>query len=305
MQAAPTGSKLSVGASYDGVGRLVSATVVQDGQTLQDWTYTYDIKGNIATTKDAVSGWSMRTLERDAANRATQIAGNSGQASVAYDQRGRVSSFQYKEPASSANGGLARVLAVDYQYAANGTVSSRSAKVSTNGAWWQPISDAELGVWLTNWELGNDPVAPPPMLTGIKADAGAFVPDICVECYMTWKAKLTGMLYGSEVSDVLPNWGETSELMLRDQSQVPSPALVPDLTSSAKRSTLYSALFGSGSGDGGMVKCGGRQDHESKCHDQYEYDQDVCTTLAGPRNKRLLALCRQTAFERYQACLGH
>ena len=75
---------------------------------------------------------------------------------------------------------------------ANGAVSSHSAKVSTNGAWWKPISDAELGVWLTNWELGNDPVAPPPMLTGVKSDAGAFVPDICVECYVAWKAEVDG-----------------------------------------------------------------------------------------------------------------
>jgi hypothetical protein len=176
-------------------------------------------------------------------------------------------------------------LAVDYQYAANGTVSSR--------------------VWLTNWELGNDPVAPPPMLTGVKADAGAFVPDICVECYMTWKAKLTGMLYGSEVSDVLPNWGETSELMVRDQSQVPSPALVPDLSSSSKRATLYGALFKASDGDGGIVKCGGREAHEGDCYAKYEMDRDMCRLLAGPRGKRNWRLCLANAFDRYQQCRGY
>ena len=278
---------------------------MNNGAKIEDWTYTYDIRGNIATTQDAVSGWAMRTLGRDAENRATQIAGNSGQADIAYDERGRVKSFQYNEPASSVNGGLARVLAVDYQYAANGTVSAHSAKVSTNGAWWQPISDAELGVWLTNWELGNDPVAPPANLTGLQPDAQAFVPDICVECYMRWKAKLTGKLFESELSATLPAWGETTELMLGDQAQVPYPVLVPDLTSSAKRSTLYSVLFGSGGGDGGMIKCGGRDKNDGKCFAQYEFDQDVCTTLAGPRNNRLLALCRQKAFDRYQTCLGY
>ncbi|HZZ02877.1 DUF6531 domain-containing protein [Paraburkholderia sp.] len=303
MQAVGTGSKMTVGASYDGAGRLLSATVIQDGQKLEDWTYTYDANGNIATTKDAVSGWTMRTLERNAANRATQIAGNSGQASIAYDERGRVKSFQYNEPASSVNGGLARVLAVDYQYAANGTASSHSAKVSTNGAWWQPISDAELGVWLTNWELGNDPVAPPPMLTGISDDAGAFVPEMCVECYMAWKAKLTGTLYSNELSDTLPTWGETTELMLSDQSQVPYPSLVPDLTSSAKRSMLYSALFNTGSG--GIVKCGGRESREAKCYSQLENDRDMCRLLAGPRGKRNWALCLENAFDRYQQCRGY
>ncbi|RKE36900.1 YD repeat-containing protein [Paraburkholderia sp. BL23I1N1] len=309
MQAVGTGSKMTVGASYDGAGRLLSATVIQDGQKLEDWTYTYDAKGNIATTNDAVSGWAMRTLERNAANRATQIAGNSGQASIAYDERGRVKSFQYNEPASSVNGGLFRVLAVDYQYAANGTVSSHSAKVSTNGAWRQPISDAELGVWLTNWELGNDPVGPPPMLTGISADAGAFVPKMCVECYMAWKAKFTGKLFDSDLSDTLPDWGETMELMLSDQSQVPYPALVPDLTGSAKRSMLYSALFGAGSGDAGMVKCGsggGKEWREGDCFAKYQYDMQICNSLGTIMGKkRGRALCKQQGFQDYQECRGH
>lgn len=306
MQAVGTGSQLTVGARYDQAGRLLSATIVQDGNKLEDWTYAYDARGNIATTQDAVSGWTMRTLNRDAANRATQIAGDSGQAGIAYNQRGRVSSFQYTEPASAVNGGLARVLAVDYQYAPDGTVSSRSAKVSTNGAWWQPISDAELGVWLTNWELGNDPVAPPANLTGIQSDAGTFVPDMCVECYMRWKSQLVGKLFGSELGATLPAWGETTELMLSDQSQVPYPVLVPDLTSSAKRSTLYSSLFGAGFvGGGGMVKCGGREGHEDKCYSQFEFDRDVCTSLAGPRSRRLQALCMEKAFARYQACRGY
>lgn len=305
MLAVGTGSKMTVGASYDEAGRLLSATIIQDGQRLEDWTYAYDAKGNIATTKDAVSGWTMRTLERNAANRATQIAGNSGQASIAYDERGRVKSFQYNEPASLVNGGLSRLLAVDYQYAANGAVSSHSAKISTNGAWWQPISDAELGVWLTNWELGNDPVAPPPMLTGIKADAVAFVPDMCVECYVAWKAKFAGKLFASELSETLPKWGETTELMLSDQSQIPYPALVPDLTGSAKRSMLYSALFGAASGDGGMVKCGGREGHEAACHAKYEVDLDFCILAAKPRGQRNYALCKENAFDRYQQCRGY
>ncbi|MFM0176014.1 DUF6531 domain-containing protein, partial [Paraburkholderia sediminicola] len=113
MQAVAAGNQMTVGARYDQAGRLLSATVVRNGAKTEDWTYTYDARGDIATTQDAVSGWAMRTLSRDAENRATQIAGNSGQASVGYDERGRVKSFQYNEPASSLNGGLARVLAVD------------------------------------------------------------------------------------------------------------------------------------------------------------------------------------------------
>jgi YD repeat-containing protein len=308
LQAVGTGSRLTIGARYDGAGRLLSATVIQDGQKLEDWSYTYDIKGNIATTKDAISGWTMRTLERNAANRATQIAGNTGQASVIYNERGRVTSFHYKEPGSVANGGLTRVLAVDYRYGANGAVSSRSAMVSTNGAWWKPISDAELGVWLTNWELGNEPVAPPANLTGLTSDADAFVPGLCVECYMTWKAGFTARIFGGELSETLPEWGETTELMLGDQSQVPYPALVPDLTGSAKRAMLYGAVFG-GMDGGGMVKCGGREVHESECFSRYENDLDLCDLLGGPMGgpkggPRARALCKQNAFQRYQQCRG-
>ncbi|MFL9896513.1 RHS repeat protein, partial [Paraburkholderia sp. RL17-381-BIF-C] len=104
MQAVAAGDQMTVGARYDQAGRLLSATVVRNGVKTEDWTYTYDARGNIATTRDAVSGWAMRTLGRDAENRATQIAGNSGQASIGYDERGRVKSFQYNEPASSLNG---------------------------------------------------------------------------------------------------------------------------------------------------------------------------------------------------------
>ncbi|MFM0669636.1 DUF6531 domain-containing protein [Paraburkholderia sediminicola] len=309
MQAVAAGNQMTVGARYDQAGRLLSATVVRNGAKTEDWTYTYDARGDIATTQDAVSGWAMRTLGRDAENRATQIAGNSGLASIGYDERGRVKSFQYNEPASSLNGGLARVLAVDYRYGPDGTASSHTAQVSTNGAWWQPISDAELGVWLTNWELGNDPVAPPASLTGLQSNGKAFVPEICVECYMAWKALPTGKLFGHELGETLPAWRETTELMLSDQAQVPYPLLVPDLTGSAKRSTLYSSLFKGGSGDGGMVKCGSSGDNEWRetyCHAKYEVEMQRCDNFAyvmgGERGK---ALCKQNAWNDYQECRGY
>ena len=99
MQAVAAGDQTTIGARYDPAGRLLSATVVRNGATTEDWRYTYDVRGNIATTQDVVSGWAMRTLDRNAEDRATQIAGNSGQASIEYDQRGRVKHFQYSEPA--------------------------------------------------------------------------------------------------------------------------------------------------------------------------------------------------------------
>jgi YD repeat-containing protein len=309
MNAAKTGSLLTVGSRYDSADRLLSATIVSDGTRLESWTYTYDAMGNIASAQDAVSGWSMTTLERDAADRATVVSGNTGKATISYDKRGRVSEFVYDEKASIANGGLARLLTVRYGYSSDGSVASRSATVAKNGGGAQAISDAELDVWLTNWELGNDPVSPPANLTGLQSDAKAFVSRLCVECYMAWKAKLTGKLFDSELSDTLPKWSEATELMLSDQSQIPYPVLVPDLTSSAKRTMLYSALFGSGSGDGGMVKCGSRGHDEwleAHCHAKYESDMRLCASIAYPMGgKRGVALCKQQAFLDYQECRGN
>ncbi|SIT39044.1 YD repeat protein [Paraburkholderia ribeironis] len=283
MQAVGTGSQLTVSARYDGAGRLLSGTIVQDGKTIEDWSYTYDVRGNIATTRDAVSGWQMRTLARNPDNRPGTIASNSGQAGIVYDVRGRVSSFTYDEPAGVANGGLARTLQVVYKYGPNGAVLTRTANVSTNGAWWKPISDSELDVWLTNWYLGDDPVSPPANLTGSTSAAVASPPALCVECYMAWKAKLSGKLFGSELTDILPKWGETTELMLSDQSQVPYPILVPDVTDSAKRSALYSTVFGAGNGGGGTVKCSAREDREDECFAQYNVQMSMCDAIAFPR----------------------
>jgi YD repeat-containing protein len=309
LQAAGTGEQMTVSARYDGGGRLLAATVIRNGTKTEDWTYTYDTRGNIATTQDAVSGWAMRTLIRDVANRATVMAGNSGQATVSYDARGRVSLFKYDEKAGAVNGGVARTLVVRYGYAANGPVSARAATVATNGGAPQSISDAELGVWLSNWELGNDPVAPPANLAGLKSDADAFVPKICVECYMAWKAKLPGKLFGDELGEPLPLWSESTELMLGDQAQVPYPVLVPDLTGSAKRSTLYSAFFGASTGVGGIVKCasnGDKEWREADCHVKYESDVRLCASIAYPMGgKRGVALCKQQAFLDYQECRGY
>jgi hypothetical protein len=126
---------------------------------------------------------------------------------------------------------------------------------------------------------------------------------------MRWKATLTEKLFESELSAALPAWGEATEVMLSDQAQVPYPVLVPDLTSSAKRAMLYSTLFGAGSGDGGMVKCGSSGDNEwreADCHAKYESDMFRCNSLAKYMGGLAgLALCKKNAFDDYQECRGH
>ncbi|MEX3759353.1 hypothetical protein [Paraburkholderia phenoliruptrix] len=127
---------------------------------------------------------------------------------------------------------------------------------------------------------------------------------------MSWKAKWTGKLFENELSDALPTWNETTELLLTDQSQLPYPVLVPDVSSSAKRSMLYGTLFGAAPGDGGgFVKCGSSGDNEwreTHCHEKYMYDMQICnslgTIMGGARGR---ALCKQQAFQNYQECRGH
>ncbi|WP_144140044.1 DUF6531 domain-containing protein [Paraburkholderia sp. BCC1884] len=305
MQAPRAGNVMTVGARYDAADRLIAATISRNGAKTEDWTYTYDARGNIATTTDAVSGWSMRTLERDAANRATVMAGNTGQATIGYDDRGRAMAFQYDERAAVANGGLARKLLVRYGYALDGTLSTRTATVATNGGAAQAISDAELGVWLTNWELGNDPVAPTANLTGLKSDADGFVPKLCVECYLTWKAKLTWKLFSGELEAAYGKSGDAMELVLSDQSQIPYPTLVPDSTRAAKTLLLYTGVFGAEGDGGAMVKCGGREDHENQCFQQYDAHIEMCGFIAPKMGgARAVALCKQRAFQIYQTCRG-
>ncbi|WOD16905.1 hypothetical protein [Paraburkholderia kirstenboschensis] len=123
---------------------------------------------------------------------------------------------------------------------------------------------------------------------------------------MTWKAKLAGKLFGDELSATLPEWSEASELMLNDQSQVPYPSLVPDLSAPAKRSALYSALFAAGGDGGGMVKCSGREAHESECFAQYDAHMSMCNAIAPYMGgARAIALCKQKAFQIYQECRGY
>ncbi|NKJ48148.1 hypothetical protein CIC12_15650 [Burkholderia sp. SG-MS1] len=94
--------------------------------------------------------------------------------------------------------------------------------------------------------------------------------------------------------------------MLSDQSQVPYPTLVPDVTASAKRSLLYSAVFGAGSATGGMVKCSAREDHEDECFAQYNAQMTLCSSFAPAMGGvRAVALCKQRAFQTYQQCRGY
>jgi hypothetical protein len=123
---------------------------------------------------------------------------------------------------------------------------------------------------------------------------------------MAWKAKFAGKLFGSELTDVIPQWGETTELMLSDQSQVPYPTLLPDLASSAKRMMLYSSVFGAGNEGGGMVKCSARDVHENECFARYESDMRLCTSIAYPMGGiRGVGLCKQQALQNYQSCRGY
>jgi YD repeat-containing protein len=260
LQAAGDGTQLTVGAAYDTSSRLLSATVITNGTKTGDWSYAYDATGNIGSAKDAVSGWAMTTISRDASNRATVIDGNTGEARITYDSRGRVSQFVYDEKASNLNGGVARLLTVRYGYTPDGQISSRTGTVATNGGGAQAIGEADLKIWISNWEFGAEPVSPSAGVTGLssglRSSSDSFVPSLCVECYVLSKAKLVWTLFSSELASMIQDSNSAFELKVVSQDQVPVPLLVPDLSNSAKRTMLYSQLFGGANNDGGMVKCG-------------------------------------------------
>ncbi|MFM0284988.1 hypothetical protein P0D75_43975, partial [Paraburkholderia sediminicola] len=99
----------------------------------------------------------------------------------------RIARFRYDETAAPTNGRVARVLAVDYGYASDGQLASRSGTVATNGGAPVSIGSDEIDQWLDNYEAGIDPVGPPPGTLGwarslLRASSEPGLIPICIEC---------------------------------------------------------------------------------------------------------------------------
>ncbi|MGA9912172.1 MAG: DUF6531 domain-containing protein [Paraburkholderia sp.] len=193
FDAIATGQDKTVGAHYDGSNRIDTRLDFANGENIAKWQYLYDSTGNLRLAIEQKSGWTWGVMQRDAAHRPTSMAGDSREAAVAYNARGEVTKFLYNEYPTAANGSLYRLLTVNYGYAADGQLVSRTGTVAQNSGGSttvgtpSSISSDEIDLWLDNYERGANPVAPPAnrrgwvqSLLGASPEPGLI--RICIEC---------------------------------------------------------------------------------------------------------------------------
>jgi YD repeat-containing protein len=192
FDAKASGQKRTVGLAYDSSNRVVTALEYLNGSKTAEWFYRYDETGNLRTANDRVSGWVMGTMRRDAAHRATYLAGDNREALVTYNVRGKVTQFTYNEYPTTLNGSLYRFLAVNYGYSADGRVVSRTGTVAQNEGGSTPIgaataiSSGEIDQWISNLESGANPAGPTANRTGLLRSLLGALPEpglqpICIE----------------------------------------------------------------------------------------------------------------------------
>ncbi|MFM0556032.1 DUF6531 domain-containing protein [Paraburkholderia sediminicola] len=308
FDATSTGSTLTVGAVYDSNNRLKQATVYVNGIKTEDWVYTIDETGNLQIAQDLASHWLLGEWYRDASNRVTVVTGNNREARFTYDKRGRVSRFTYSEDAVASTVGLKRFLTVDYGYAPDGRIASRTGTVSKNGGAAQAITGDEIDQWVANYEAGVDPVGPAANLSGarirLRAGAPTTISPVCPGCYVFAKAKLAWKLFYRDFTVTQsgqPVPGNVPELQIVGQEQVPFPLLMPDQPAQSKRAVLYAQLFNTnGDSDPGMVKCGAwPPPWTQRCKAVLQKCIDYCTetTLMTGQGAGFFR-CRQQCLER-------
>ncbi|MFL9908171.1 colicin E5-related ribonuclease [Paraburkholderia sp. RL17-337-BIB-A] len=193
FDAKASGHQRTVGIGYNNSNRVVAALEYSNGSKTADWLYVYDETGNLRVANDRVSSWTLGTMSRDAAHRPTYLAGDNREAIVTYNARGRVTQFIYNEYPTVLNGGLYRVLTVNYIYSPDGRVASRTGTVkqneggSTSLGTPYVLSGDELSQWIANLEEGVNPAGPPANRLGwVRAMLGASAEpglvSICIEC---------------------------------------------------------------------------------------------------------------------------
>ncbi|MGB8419960.1 DUF6531 domain-containing protein [Paraburkholderia sp.] len=193
FDAKASGQQRTVGIGYDSSNRVVAALEYFNGSKTADWLYFYDETGNLRVATDRVSGWTLGTIGRDAAHRATNLVGDNREALITYNARGRLTQFTYYEYPTALNGSLHRILTVKYGYSADGQVVSRTGTVAKNNGGSTfigaatPISSDEIDLWIDNAERGANPVGPPANLLGVvrsllSASQEPGLVPICIEC---------------------------------------------------------------------------------------------------------------------------
>jgi YD repeat-containing protein len=193
FDAIATGQQRTSGLHYNSSNRIDIRLDYANGENIARWDYLYDATGNLRVAAEQKSGWTWGVMQRDAAHRPTSLAGDNREAAVAYNARGEVRKFLYNEYPTATNGGLYRFLTVNYEYAVDGRLVSRTGTAAQNsgGATTvgspSPISDDEIDLWLNNFERGANPVAPSASrvgqlqrLLGGQQEPGLI--RLCIEC---------------------------------------------------------------------------------------------------------------------------
>ncbi|MFL9864052.1 DUF6531 domain-containing protein [Paraburkholderia fungorum] len=217
FSASTTGAQQrTFGMTYDSTNLLTFAQMHENGVKTGEWSYLGDGYGSLRQIMSRINFTVQRVTIRDKAHRAIVIDGPGFSANPAYDSRGRISTFFYKESASSANGNVSRLLKVYYSYTPDGMVASRTATVSTNLGPDVPISSDEIDTWLTKYEKGILPVGPPPNHVGAArhnlSSSADIIEPVCSTCYL-WASEPVpiGLYYsGVDRGSNITVWNDTS-----------------------------------------------------------------------------------------------
>ncbi|HEY4352862.1 MAG TPA: DUF6531 domain-containing protein, partial [Paraburkholderia sp.] len=186
FDAKSTGQQRTYGFTYDSRNRLTDTLTMVSGQTVEHLHQTYDWSANRRTTMFLVSGRAVGIGLRDAAHRPLDLMDDGMDAYVAYDVRGRVTKFTYVEHPAPSNGKVSRTLTVDYTYAPDGRIVSRTGTVKPEGGNAVAIGRDEIDEWLDNYESGITPAWPPissqQLIKSLLATTEPGLEPICLEC---------------------------------------------------------------------------------------------------------------------------
>jgi YD repeat-containing protein len=191
------GVTMAYGMTYDASNRLSYVVQMADGKVAGRWRTTRDPTGNVfAIVLEQEPYVATEMIARDAAHRVLYGYNPTGDFSLRYDLRGRIDLFKFNEYASSANGGIRRVLKVQFGYSPDGQVIARTGTVARNGSLLDlndgtdvPIGSDEIDQWIDNYNFGDSPVGPPANLQGaqqlLRAGSAVGTGTVCGNCHFT------------------------------------------------------------------------------------------------------------------------
>lgn len=190
LSAAPSGAVSSNSYGYDAHGLMTALAEQADGTVTQQWTFGYDVQGNLTSSTDG-TGRTSRAVQYDPAGRLLEAVDLEGvTVKYFYDQRGRVLQYMYGDNVTA------------YKYDA---IGQKVQVTSPNGDVTNYTYDAAhrlIDVLFNGKSLtGPDPDEQPLALARTSAeDAGANP----FSAWMGWISKLFNWLFVSAHAQAVP-----------------------------------------------------------------------------------------------------